>query len=66
MDDHKTALRLALHIAGQDHLLPEGDFGDDLYDRGLMRDEHAPGDMEVYTVLTPSGEILLRAAIARF
>lgn len=58
-----TALRLALHVAGYDDLLPDGDHGDDLYDRGLMRDESADG--RTYCVATPDGEALLREAAAR-
>jgi hypothetical protein len=62
MPDLETALRLALHLAGRDDLLPADDYGDDLYDHNLMRDEIT--DDETYCVATPDGADLLRAAAA--
>jgi hypothetical protein len=55
------ALRLALHAAGLDELLPPDDYGDDLFDTGLLQ---VDPDNDAYNIITPAGMNIIRDALA--
>lgn len=54
------ALRLALHTASLDELLPPGDQGDDLFDAGLLA---VDPDNSAYCNLTEAGADIIRRTL---
>ena len=54
------ALRIALHAGGFDELLPANDYGDDLYDGGLIQ---VDPDDDAYSCLTQRGADTVRLAL---
>jgi hypothetical protein len=56
-----TAIRLVLHAAGLDELLPEGDNGDDLFDAGLLV---VDPENDAWCNLTDAGAEIVREAAA--